>query len=419
MARRLDRLVVEVGAENLDIALALRGLRALAHQDRQRIDLFSRRAARDPGTEGVVFRPRLHHPGQHFRRQDAEGLRIAEEVRHADQQLFEEDVRLVGILVEELHILRELLELMEVHPPLDPPVDGTGFIGGKVVPGPVAKQDEDLLHRHGRSGGAILSQGCGEMESPCVGDQLAGHFRRGQHEIGEPGGDRAARHAGIFRRLHLLDHRHPPFALDGPQPQRPVGPRPGQHDADRLVLLVLRQRAEKRVDRQMRRLGFPGLHPVQDAAQDREGSARRADVNVVGLGFQPVADLHHRQPGDLAEQFRQQAGVPRVLVGDHHEGHAGVQRHLAEKLIQRLQAAGRGPDANHRESAGLPHRTLRCGGFLGDRAARSDRFLRSHGESGCRSASPDHETPAPQVASFTYLGYGSRSEDIPDLQEGT
>jgi hypothetical protein len=37
--------------------------------------------------------------------------------------------------------------LMERHAPLNPPVDGTGFVLGKIVPGLGAEEDKDFLQR--------------------------------------------------------------------------------------------------------------------------------------------------------------------------------------------------------------------------------------------------------------------------------
>jgi streptomycin 6-kinase len=85
------------------------------------------------------------------------------------------------------------------------------------------RADEDVLEgvgdllvdrRHGRA--ALMG------DVPDVLDQLLGHLRRGQDVVGQARGDGAVRHAAVLGRLLVLDHAHPDFALDGPEPQRPI-----------------------------------------------------------------------------------------------------------------------------------------------------------------------------------------------------
>ena len=171
--------------------------------------------------------------------------------------------------------------------------------------GACAQQHENLLHRLRQRGGRLL-EGRGRKIRPArVGEQPHRHLRCRQHIIGQAGGHRAARHAGVFGRLHLLHHRHARLAFDRFQAERAVGARAGENDANRLVLLVHGQRAKEIVDRQMRRLFLLSFHPMQFAAQDRQVAARRADIDMVRLDLQPVRSLVHFEVGDLAQQLRQ------------------------------------------------------------------------------------------------------------------
>ena len=72
-------------------------------------------------------------------------------------------------------------------------------------------------------------------------DELGGHFRRGQFEIHQFGGDGVARHAVIFGGCGGLDHDHAALALDCPHPKGAVAAGAGKHDADRPLVLVMRQ----------------------------------------------------------------------------------------------------------------------------------------------------------------------------------
>jgi len=65
------------------------------------------------------------------------------------------------------------------------------------------------------------------------------------------------------------------------------------------------------------------------------------------------ADALCRQPGVARDQFGQGAGVVRVEVLHHHEGHAAVGGQVLEEGFQRLQASSRAADADDGKVAGL------------------------------------------------------------------
>ena len=84
--------------------------------------------------------------------------RVAEEARHPDQQLLEEQLQFLGILLQIPDISRDLVDLMDAHAPLDPAIDGDVLVEGKVMAGVLAQQDQDLFEgaagfiRQGQSG---------------------------------------------------------------------------------------------------------------------------------------------------------------------------------------------------------------------------------------------------------------------------
>ena len=73
------------------------------------------------------------------------GRRVAEEAGHADQQLLEEQVQLLGILLQIADVGGDLVDLVDAHAPLDPAVDGVLLVEGEVVAGLGAQQDDDFL----------------------------------------------------------------------------------------------------------------------------------------------------------------------------------------------------------------------------------------------------------------------------------
>ena len=99
------------------------------------VGLLAAGAAGHPDPELVTFGPRGKQLGQGLFGQHVERLRIAEEARHADQQLGKEPVDLVRILLEVAHVLGRVLDLVHVHSPLDPPPDGVHLIASEIVAG--------------------------------------------------------------------------------------------------------------------------------------------------------------------------------------------------------------------------------------------------------------------------------------------
>ena len=74
-------------------------------------------------------------------------MRIAEEARHADEQLLEEELDLTRVLAQIANVVAELVDLLEPHSPLDAAVDRAPLVEGEVVAGVGPEQDEHLLER--------------------------------------------------------------------------------------------------------------------------------------------------------------------------------------------------------------------------------------------------------------------------------
>jgi hypothetical protein len=72
-------------------------------------------------------------------------------------------------------------------------------------------------------------------------------------------------------------------------------------------------------------------------------------VDAVRLDPHPVPDLEYLHPGGTLEQFGHDPLVRRVEVLDDDKGHAAVFGHMTQELLQRLQPAGRGTNADNRK----------------------------------------------------------------------
>ncbi len=97
----------------------------------------------DHGARGLAGK----EPGDDLFLERLEGLRVAEETGHADQQVAKERLHLRRRLLQVLDVAVHRFDLVDGHAPLDAAVDGARLVLGKVVAGLGAQQDEDLLQR--------------------------------------------------------------------------------------------------------------------------------------------------------------------------------------------------------------------------------------------------------------------------------
>jgi hypothetical protein len=110
--------------------------------------------------------------------------------------------------------------------------------------------------------------------------------------------------------------------------------------------VILGERAEEGVDRVPVPARGCRLVGVEDAALDRQFLVWRDDVDLVGLHLDRVRDFRDRHLGAAAEQRTQMALVGWVQMCRYDECEAAVRGHCPEQLLQRLEPAGRGADAD-------------------------------------------------------------------------
>ena len=271
---------------------------------------------------------------------------IAEEIRHADQQLLEEQIQLLRVLLQVADVGRHLVDLVDAHAPLDPAIEGVPLVERKVVAGVGAQQDDGLFQGALR----LVFQrrfGPGDQRSALeIGEDLPRQLLRRGHDIRQPGVNRAARHAVEFGRGRLLHQHHARLFLDGAQTQRAVGAHAGKNHADAVLLLVLRQGAEEEINRQAQPARRRRFEQVQHAVQDGHVLVRRDHIDAVRLHPGAILDLDDLHAGGALEQFGHDAFVRRVQVLDDDKRHAAARRHVAQELFQRLESPGGGADAD-------------------------------------------------------------------------
>ena len=119
----------------------------------------------------------------------------------------------------------------------------------------------------------------------------------------------------------------------------------GEHHHNGVLLFLLRQGGEENVDGMVQR-DRGVVRQDQLSALDGHELLWRDQVDGVRLDGHAVfrlVDLHLRV---LAQDVGHQALVVGREVLHHHEAQSAVGRHTAEKLLQRLQAARGGADAD-------------------------------------------------------------------------
>ena len=205
-------------------------------------------------------------------------------------------------------VLTPTLLAMSQHAPEDAPVHGAAPVVLEIDPGPSVEEREDLAQvllvvlGGGSLGSRRVPAVPGELtaEPP----ELLGDLLRREDEVNVAGGDRGLRHVRVARGRAVLRHRDAAGLLDRLNPARTVGPRAGQNHADRAAPVHAGERAEERVDRQVR--PPPSLPRDQPEMAVREGQRRvgRDDVGVVGLDAHAVLGGQHRDGGSASETRR-------------------------------------------------------------------------------------------------------------------
>ena len=350
-ARLVNRVPVKVGGKDLHRAFrpGFEFFHRLFKHDGQRVGFLASGTTGHPGAD----RLRGRTVGQQGRNRLGPQLfpdgRFAKKMRDPDQQFLEQQVQLLRVLLQIADIRRHFAELMNPHAPLDATIESAPLVEGKIVPTAGAEQHDHFFQDAVR---LVFGDGPGpgdQRGALQVSEELAGQRFDGSRKIGQPGVHDGARHAFKLGRggvLHQYDTR--PF-LDGSRPQSAIGAHPGKDHANAALLPVLRQRVEKGINRQpppaRGRRGQQVQHPVQNG----KILVRRDDIRAVGTHASAIPDLGHGHAGGALEQFGHDPLVGRIEVLDDDERHAAGFRHVIQEMLQGLETAGRGADADDGE----------------------------------------------------------------------
>ena len=120
MARGGERVLVDVGAVDLDLEFLRPLPEVLREQNRQRVRLLARRAAGTPDADGPRLAGFSHDPRDDLAIEHRPRLRIAEESGDVDEDRVEEGDVLFGMLLEVAGVGREAVRVHLAHASLDP-----------------------------------------------------------------------------------------------------------------------------------------------------------------------------------------------------------------------------------------------------------------------------------------------------------
>ena len=158
-------------------------------------------------------------------------------------------------------------------------------------------------------------------------------FHRG-HEIGEPGVDRTPRHGIVFGRGRFLHQYHAGLFLDGAQTQSAVGTHAGKNHPDAVLLLILGEGAEEKIDRQAQPARGGRGEQMQDAVQNRHVLVRRNHIDAIGLDRGAIFDLDDLHAGAALKQLGHDPLLRGIQMLDDDKRHAALLRHLCQKLLE-------------------------------------------------------------------------------------
>ncbi len=111
--------------------------------------------------------------------------------------------------------------------------------------------------------------------------------------------------------------------------------------------LIFRQRAQKGIDRHALASRLLGDRELQHAVENGHLAVGWNHIDMVGGDGYLIQRFHHRHRGAALEDFRQEAFMAGIEMGNQHKGHAGIFRTGTEKRFERLQPAGGSADADN------------------------------------------------------------------------
>ena len=350
-----ERLVVDVGGEDLDLRRVRERVERLADQHRDRIGFLARRAARYPDPDRRVSVGVGDQFGQVVIGERVVRFGVAEEVGDRDQEVLDEGVGFFAVGAHALEIVGKPVDAQHLHPTAHPAADRRALVVREVIARPRAELDEEAVEHFGLLI-SVRERRLQRNVAHAVGqrDQVAGQFPRCAGEVDVARAQGRARHRLELCRRRLLGHREATSLLDAHQPVGAVRSHAREHDGDGAVVLRFGERAEEVVD-QRAPLHARRLTQRQMTVDGAHDAARRDHVDASGLDARRVGHLLHVQVRGALEQGGQFARVVGREVLQHDERQLGVTRNGGEELEKRVQPARRCTHA---------HYELRPGSFI-------------------------------------------------------
>ena len=162
------------------------------------------------------------------------------------------------------------------------------------------------------------------------------HLPRGEDEIGQTDIDQTARHGREFRLLGILGNADPTDGFDRLGPGGAVAAHAGHDNRDSSLLLFLRERAKKIIDRMLMAAFGGRLAEMKSAISEHHRPARTNHIGMVRFDDDAILDLGHRNIGPPIEQFRDHALPFRGQMLDQDETDSAVGWQGVKELEERF-----------------------------------------------------------------------------------
>jgi len=248
---------------------------------------------------------------------------VAEEVRHPDQQLLEEQIQLLRVLLQEADVGGHPGDLMNPHAAFNPAVEGVPFVEGKIMPGMGAQQDDRFFqgvlrlvrHGHFRPGeeGSALQ----------IGEDLPGNSSTRATMSANPASTALRGMASNLAVAGSCTSATPAFSLMARRPSVPSEPMP-----ERITPMLCSCRSCARERRKNQSAGAArGAPPARASAERRAGWTCLCwadDIDAVRPHLGAILDLEDFHAGGPLQQFRHDPLMRRVQVLDNHKRHAAA-----------------------------------------------------------------------------------------------
>ena len=347
LARAVDGVGRQVGGKNLQAVFRRRvaaGHHFMEHHG-QRIGFLSRGTGRYPGLEGAPLRVGRQHLRQDHHLQVLPHFRVAEKIRHADQQFLEQQVDLRRIVAQIGNVLFHRRHLVQAHAALDAAQHRIDLVVREAVARMFGQQGDNFLQ--GIASARLLARQRQEAAAKQVTDDLFRHLVGKIDEVHRVGGNRALRHHVELGRIGMLGQGQATGLLDGLHAARTVAAHAGQNHAHGQFAQLGRQAFEESIDGQAVSAQLQRLAEHKVSLRQAQVRIGRNHIDMVRLQFGALRDFRDGNAGGALQQFRQHGFLRGIEVLDHHIGDAALRRYIRQESDNRVETTGRRADGHH------------------------------------------------------------------------